>query len=552
MRKTVLGVIAASLLAACGNGERGANMPSLLAGSVSAVPASTLPAAEIKTYAAARFLEHASFGPTPAAITDLKARGLAGWIDYQYTLPAAQIDATFAENWNSNDTPGDLAEPYYELFRREFGLLTLNDPAQLRLRTTWALSQFIVVNEGTVQSFGIAQYFNLLHANSLGNFADLLRAITLSPGMGQFLGNTQNRKTGACDTCALNENFSRELMQLFTLGVTRLNADGSVMRDAAGKPLETYTQNDVQAMARALTGWESVSLAPPGLRHSQHRYPLVESFKGSHDSEEKKLLGQTIAAGGTAAQDLDAVIKILMAHPNIAPFVSLRLIQHLVTSNPSPAYRTRIAAVFDNNGSGVKGDLKAVVRAILLDPEARAADDAAVQTPAIGKIREPALYVSALLRGLSCTKVLRSPDGHLQLTSHLQNPFDPASVFSFYPPTYLTPGSLLLAPEQKLLTSAEFNARLGMFNWTAEKAPQNFAAAGCNVDEFVNALSKSKRDFLNLASARFFRGAMAPNLRVAGDALLDQMNQANYFTPKLKTLTALQFLLTSPTFGVIK
>lgn len=508
-------------------------------------------AAGVKSYAASRFLEHASFGPTPASVEEVRQKGLASWIDSQFALAPSQIDGSFTENWNSDDTPGIRGRPYHEYFKKNFSTLTLSAPDQLRLRTTWALSQFIVVSEQKVQSFGVIQYFNLLQNNVFGNFADLLRAVIKSPSMGVYLDNVENKKEGSCNTCSVNENFGRELMQLFTLGVTKLNKDGTPVRDATGKLIETYSQDDVQAMARALTGWQTLwplPAQPAPLLRSQYRYPLMATWTDSHDTGEKKLLGTTISAGGTAEQDLEKVIAILMAHPNIAPFVSVRLIQHLVTSDPSPAYIARIASVFENNGSGVRGDMKAVIKAILLDPEARRGDDAAIMETNVGKVREPVLFNSAMLRGIGCTSALYDPNGNLYM-AYNQQPFNAPSVFSFFSPTHRAPGSLLLAPEQKLLNSSEFNQRLGGISWMATAAPKNLKNSGCKLDEFAAALSRSKREFINLVSARYFRGSMPPTLRDFADQLLDQMSWA---TPETKAANMIQFLLASPPFGVIK
>ena len=553
MKKNSWLTLLACLLSACGgttspSGQSVADLtPTFFTATVQFLTSS--PAVEVKTYAAARFLDHASFGPNPSAIADLKARGVAGWIDAQFALPASQIDASFSEDWNSNDTPGDLGRPYYELFTREFLKLQMSGSDQLRLRTTLALSQFIVFTEGKVQSFGITQYFNVLQTYGLGNFADLLRAVSKSPSMGTFLDNTQNKKEGACADCSLNENYARELMQLFTIGVTQLNQDGSVKRDASGKLLETYTQDDVQAMARALTGWSGKWPTPaPGLRNTGYRYPMEASWKEAHDTGEKKLLGKTIPAGGTAEQDLESVIIILMAHPNLAPFISLRMIQHLVTSNPSPAYIGRMSAVFANNGSGVRGDMQALVRAILLDPEARRADDPTYQDGSVGKIREPILFTSAMLRGFQCTTVIRDPNGNI-FNNYMQTAFNAPTVFGFYAPTHRAPGSQLLAPEQKLLTSQEFNNRLGSFLWLADVGTKNMADAGCKFDEFVTAYNKSSRDFLNLVSQRYFRGSMPASLRDTGEMLITQQT---WGSPANRAASVLQFLLTSPAFGVIK
>ena len=364
--------------------------------------------------------------------------------------------------------------------------------------------------------------------------------------MASFLDNISNVKEGACANCSVNENFSRELMQLFTLGLTQLNQDGSAKRDVDGKLLETYTQDDVQAMARAMTGWTSKPPFPPGLRNSFYRYPLAGVFKDMHDTGEKQLLGKIIPAGGTAEQDLESVVAILMAHPNLAPFISLRMIQHLVTSNPSPAYISRMSAVFNNNGSDVRGDMKALVRAILLDPEARRADDPALQDNSVGKIREPILFFSAVLRGLQCSSAMRDVFG-ITVAPSTQSPFNPPTVFGFYPPNYTAPGSQIMAPELKLITSQELSYRYGNF-LGGDGSYQFMTSGGCKLDEFAAAYDSSKRDFLNLVDQRYFRGSMPPTLRKAGTVLLDQASDSS---SQGRVMDVLKLLLISPAFGVI-
>ena len=310
-------------------------------------------------------------------------------------------------------------------------------------------------------------------------------------------------------------------------------------------------------MARAMTGWTSSPFLeligkeknpyPPGLHNSFYRYPYAGRFKEHHDTDEKKLLGKIIPAGGTAEQDLESVVSILMAHPNIAPFISLRMIQHLVTSNPSPAYIGRMSAVFNNNGSGVSGDMKALVRAILLDPEARRADDPSVQDNAVGKIREPILFFSAVLRGLQCPSALRNDIYTISPTN--QPPFNPVTVFGFYSPKYVAPRSQMLAPELKLLTSQELNLRYGNFLGNGDY--QNLSKGGCNVNEFAATFDKSKRAYLDLISLRYFRGSMPPTLRKAGEVLIDSFPDPN-LPSSGKAIEVLKLLLISPSFGAIQ
>jgi uncharacterized protein (DUF1800 family) len=223
-----------------------------------------------------------------------------------------------------------------------------------------------VVSTRKVAEYGGLEYLNLLQTHAFGQYGDLLKNLTLSPAMGNYLDNNQNTKW------QLNENYGRELMQLFSVGLVQLNMDGTFKRDASGKVLETYSQKDVIEITRALTGWNFVP-NPTDLignrNFANYGKPMIE-FSNRHDTDSKTFLGKTIPAGQSAAKDLDSLVEILVTHPNTAPFVSLRLIQGMTTSDPSPAYIQRVATVFKDT----KGNLAKVVTAILTDPEARAGD----------------------------------------------------------------------------------------------------------------------------------------------------------------------------------
>jgi hypothetical protein len=241
-----------------------------------------------------------------------------------------------------------------------------------------------------------------------------------------------------------------------------------------------------------------------------------DSWRATHDWNAKVILGVNFPAGRDASKELDAVVDVLMNHPNIAPFVSLRLIQHLVTSDPSPQYIARVGQVFRNNGAGVAGDMKAVIRAILLDPEARQGDrlDALASTR-IGKIREPLSWYVAALRGLDCKKALRYSEGGV-VQPNQQNALSPATVFGFYLPTDRAPGSNLLAPEQKLLNTSELSSRFGGWALSALNDPLGTNNdAGCQIDDLTKMLERSPREFVDSLNLRYFRGAMPPLLRTS-------------------------------------
>jgi hypothetical protein len=277
---------------------------------------------------------------------------------------------------------------------------------------------------------------------------------------------------------------------------------------------------------------------------------MIADWPGGHDSDAKTVLGVPIPAGQSAEQDARSVVDILLKHPNTGPFVVYRLIQSLVTSDPTPAYVARMAAVFENNGKGVRGDLGAVVKAILLDPEARRADDPAFRELQVGRIKEPLLQGISVMRALECKRPLTMPWGKYQVygTSN-QKALQAPSVFSFFSPMHRAPGSNTLVPEQKLLDSKEFRDRLGGLSSVYGSDGAAFVTAGCDFASFVSALEKSPQAFTDLISQRLFRGSLAPPLRQATQILLNET--ANESTGQRAALV-MTFLLTTPAFGVIK
>ena len=557
-------VVAAALaLAACGGGAPAPEPPAKASfvpatGQVTVAPGTPT---QMRDFAAARFLEQASFGPTPAAVADVKSRGMAAWIDAQLALPVTRIDGSSISKYPDLNVIGKAdAVLVWNFIPVHSTNAFVAAPDQLRLRVAWALSNFIVVSTNKITPYGGVEYFNLLQTHALGNFGSLLKGVILNPSMGQYLDNVQNRRQGACPDCFLNENFARELMQLFTVGVFKLGLDGTMLRDGAGKPIETYSQADVQDMARALTGWtfdnKHVVRPPNSLPNANHANgagydkPMIASWRESHDDGAKTIMGVTIPAGQTAEQDVDSVVALLMAHPNIAPFVTFRLIQALVTSDPSPAYVARVATVFRNDGRGASGNLGAVVRAILLDPEARRGDDATVQERTVGRIKEPVMQAAGSTRALGCTRALRRSWGGVYGLNN-QTPFNAPTVFSFFSPMHRAPGSNILAPEQKLLDSKEFRSRLGDISgiWNDTEGAE-FARAGCRFDELTAALEKSPDHYVALLNERFFKGSMPPMLRDAAKNLLKEMA----WEPRMgmRAAVVLSFMLSTPTYGVVK
>lgn len=537
-------------LTACGPGQSPGAFDS--AGQVRALISKPM-----TSYAAARVAEQVSFGPNSALVAELSQLGIESWLDNQLSMAPTQ---TLAPNWVidynvNNDAESNKAGGFP---MEQFWIRALSAPDQLRQRVVWSVFQYIPV--AMARPYGHVEYHNMLARQVFGNYADLLRAVTVHPMMGFFLNNDQNRPVSPqCLGCTPNENFARELMQLFTIGVVKLNLDGSVQRDGNGKPLETYTQKDVEELARALTGWRmSYKQGLPSgndLNYGVNMVPETQTFL--HDRGSKTVMGVKIASDMDASNELDAVIALLMKHPNIAPFVSLRLIQHLVTSNPSPQYLSRVASVFRNNGQGIIGDMKAVIKAIVLDPEARRGDIPGNSGASFGKLKEPVLWYSALLRGMSCKKPLYSTyQGNKNVNSpQNQNPDNPSSIFSYYQATDRAPGSNLLAPEQKLINTLEFRDRLGNLHWQLLNPNNvdslaNRTESGCDLNSLVNAFKESPNAYIDLVARLWFRGAMPPTLKQNMNAMI--LSKQGYSTAEEGALLLMQFSLTSPYFGAMK
>lgn len=546
---------AALLLAACsGSDDSPAAEPDVSASKGQVQAATTYKASH---YAASRFAEQASFGPTPALVQELRSKGFEKWIDEQLAMAPSLVDTRPLERW---DLDGAAAEPLWQHWNAEPQRLFLSAPDQLRLRVTWALSQFIVVSTRKVDMAAAGSWMNMLQGKGLGTYADLLYDVSVHPAMGWYLDNQQNRpKSDECPWCAPNENFARELMQLFSLGVVKLQPDGTPLRNSRGAYVETYTQKDVEELARVLTGW-SWNPDPPertGRNWGNWMKPMMPStWPPERDSGHKQVLGTVFPAGKAADAELRDAITMLMRHPNAAPFVATRMIQHLVKSNPTPAYVKRVADRFRDNGRGVIGDMKAVVRAVLLDAEARAGDDPARARADDGKVREPVLHRMALARGLGCTKAFVASWGDVERIAY-QQPFDAESVFSFYTPTDRAPGSNVLAPEHKLLSPPELTGRLGETQWRRwDGHLQRFTmaaytGAGCQTDALVRAYASSPRAFADYLSERWFRGAMPPTLRTNMEQMIRQPSWDER-SPEEGAMVMLGFALATPTFGVIK
>lgn len=538
MNRTLMSLCVATALLLLGCGGRDEAGTANLNGQVGGVVAST----PVNHYAASRFLEQSSMGPSPASVSQVRAQGPEAWIASQMRLPPTLIvtPANLVEYDLNLDRPAN--ERMDEHYKVSLNNLFIGAEDQLRVRTSWVLSNFLVVSIRKVQQFGALEYMNILQTNAFGQFGDLLKAVSRNAAMGFYLDNGQNRRS------QLNENYGRELMQLFSVGLVQLNMNGSIKKDASGKALETYSQKDVIEATRALTGWNNAEPNVRRLSSNGFNYakPMTADFADQHDTGSKTVLGKTIPAGQSAAQDLDSLIEILVTHPNAAPFVSLRMIQGMTTSDPSPAYLERVATVFKDT----KGNLGKVVTAILTDPEARYGDVPGRSVKGFGRIKEPFMLTMNVIRGLGCKGAVRDANNSRNVwQNHQQMPFEAYTVFNFFPPNHRTQGTNVLAPEQKMLNSSEFNNRMnsnsgGMRNETL------LSDAGCDVATFKAATATSDEALVELLSQRYFRGAMPA---VVAKSLIEANKNTWQREQGLVLAAAMLDMATlSPAFGVSK
>jgi uncharacterized protein (DUF1800 family) len=425
---------------------------------------------------AVRLLEQATFGPTPALIAQVRQQGATAFIDAQLALPATRYPGFAPVAANKPDTCVDdrsqplrpdsyCARDNYSLFQlqREFFRNAIQAPDQLRQRVAFALSQILVTSGTEInKAYAMQRYQQLLVDQAFGNFETLLLQVTLSPAMGRYLDMANNVKPNPATGVQPNENYAREILQLFSVGTLELAADGTPLTDATGRPIATYDQDEIEGYAHVFTGWTYPTAPGQPVRplNGQYYDGAMEERSAAHDYNAKALLdGAQAPANLAMGADLANAIHSIFMHPNVGPFLGRQLIQKLVTGDPSPAYVARVAAVFANNGAGVRGDLKAVVRAVLLDAEARGP---VKFDPGYGRLREPAQLVAASARALGA-----QTDGVYfrgQTVAMGQPLFYAPSVFNYYPPDYVVPGTSALGPEFGIQNTASTLARINFLN----------------------------------------------------------------------------------------
>jgi len=474
---------------------------------------------------AARLLDQATFGPTLSDIEHVQQVGLNGYLTEQFAVPATLLPDI------ATPPPTICATNLLPCEQSEWWQTMLTGPDQLRQRVAFALSEIFVVSTNSINSRAATSYQNLLAKDAFVNFYTIMQDVSLSPAMGAYL-NMLNSNKPATGQIA-NENYPRELMQLFTTGIDMLNPDGSLQLDGSGNPIPVYTETQVQAFARAYTGWTyatSTGGPPTSFPNNTANYDSpMAPVASAHDMTAKILLsGTTLPSGQSAQQDLTGALTNIFNHPNVGPFICKQLIQHLVASNPSAAYVGRVAAVFANDGNGVRGNMQAVVDAILTDTEARAGDT----SPSFdgGHLREAMLYMTNVMRGLGFVNKDAVAGNNVvanasyntvsNYTSALgEKPYTSGSVFNFFPPNYVIPATTLNAPEFAQENTASAVLRLSLANTLVYNGVSGFtvdlsatSALGMTASQTGNAMTDSG-NLVDSLGIIFLHGQMPTQMR---------------------------------------
>jgi len=498
---------------------------------------------------ATRLLEQATWGPTPALVQHVQSLGFDGFLDEQFNAPASSYPTLplFPTTRDTTACPNGSAcqRDNYTMYpvQNRFFVNGLYGADQLRQRVAFALHQIIVVSGVDItQPSWMTPYLQTLDRDAFGSFRQLLYDITVNPAMGNYLDVNNNTKTRP------NENYAREVLQLFSIGTSRLNLDGTQQLDGAGQAIPTYDQTTVNNFARVFTGWR---FAPGATGVPNYIDPMVVN-ETQHDTGSKTLLnGVTLPAGQGTAKDLADAIDNIVNDPNVGPFISKQLIQHLVTSNPSPAYVARIAAVFNGSG-GSRGDLRAVVKAILLDPEARG--DAKTDAN-YGRLRHPAQFILSVLRAFNA----RSADGTADSDGYL-NPqsvnmgmdvFRPPSVFSYFSPSGVVAGTNgVRGPEFALFTTSTALRRINFVNTMAFSriAVSTNAPNGTSLDlSSMQALAGNPAQLVDALNAQLLHGTMSGEMR---QSIIDAVSAVASTNPLKRARTAVYLVATSSQYQV--
>lgn len=517
---------------------------------------------------AARFLQQATFGPTLESIDELRDMGYDAWIDWQVQDVAVSVQSDHLE-WL--ESTGE--NPYQNNDGRVEAWMThaLVQPDQLRLRVAFALSQIFVVSD-RLAAIGshpetLADYYDMLGARAFGNYRELLEAVTLHPAMGHYLSMFRNRRADPQFNIRPDENYAREVMQLFSVGLVQLGPDGTPLLTPQGDTVPTYTQETIRGFAHVFTGWNWNGCEKAGSGGwefcPQQWLAPMQPFEEYHSAEQKQLLvypgvelpNGVLAAGGSAQADLDAALDNIFEHPNVGPFIARQLIQRLVTSNPSAGYVGDVAAVFGDDGHGVRGNLGAVVRAILLHDEARHGHETMPET--FGKLREPLLRLTHFWRAMDASAQNGRWSEWYPEFDFSQAPLRSPSVFNFFLPGYAPPGEVaqaqFVAPEFQLMTDSGITALANGLGkriyWSVPPVSADVITIDIARDQ---ALATSVDALLDRYDLLFMAGAMPPSMRTLLNEHLASIDAGSPAGTRQRVQDALFLILTSPQYAVQK
>lgn len=529
------------LLSACGGG--GSATPG--------GPPPPPPPPPITKAQAFQFLNQATFGATEAAAQQLINIRHAAWLDQEMTR-ASSLQLPFIQSLPRPQNVAQLHVDRVDIWFRN----ALHGTDQLRQRVAFALSEILVVSQlGALNQapYSVAGYYDLLARNAFGNYRQLLEEVTLHPAMGVYLSMLGNEKPNPALNIRPDENYARELMQLFSIGLVELNNDGSPRLDAQNQPIPTYTQEIIEGFAHVFTGWNYAGA--PGFHQARqndfNQTVPMQLYPAFHDTGAKTLLnGVVLPAGQGGEQDLRDALDNVFNHTNVGPFVSIRLIQRLVTSNPSPGYVDRVASVFNDNGSGVRGDLGAVVRAILMDAEAR--PDTPMDLD--GKLKEPLLRLTQLWRAYDAS----SRSGRYPFFGVFvvfgQGPLQSPSVFNFFSPFYAPPGEIrnsnLVAPELEIAT--EYLNTYVTNYMLFQTFVNNSASTSAGDDDVLidigseMAIAANIDGLIDLAAGKLLGGQISDTLRTEIAGMLNLIPETDTAVRAAETI---YFIVTSPEYA---
>ncbi len=536
---------------------------------------------------ASRFLSQATMGANYEALEQLSQSNIETWISTQMNMTPNSFAAKYIEVFNDANTIINNDDDRTDYMSYTFYESLFENPDVLRQKIAFALSQIFVISptNSTLNNrgFSASSYYDVLYLNAFGNYRDLLMEVTMHPAMGIYLSHFQNQKTDLVQGTSPDENYAREIMQLFSIGLFEMNNDGTHKRDADGNSIPTYDIEDIQEIAKVFTGLSGGDVSVPGSPHTFGRsvssYDLtvpMKMFEDYHDKSEKIMIdGTVLPAGRAGMDDINDAIDILYEHDNVGPFISIRLIQQLVKSNPTPAYVNRVATVFNNNGQQVRGDMGAVIKAILLDPEAR--ECSWIDDVKSGKLLQPMERLTNLFLAFD----IATPSGRFYwkdestLFPRVQQSFLASpTVFNFFSPFYaekdIVQANEMISPEFQILHSTTGIHYLNIVEGALKRRPfDNYTRPSADNEGLRNNTSDAPTldltDEINLYNTMglsalidrldiiLSRGQLSAEVKtIIMDTINQNSNTLNFYGAENAVVDAIYYIMISPNYIILK